>query len=113
MEYQIDSTNQKLGRLASKIAVILQGKMDAKYNPRLSGTAKIIVTNASKIEISSPKFLQKIYYNHTGYMGHLREKTFHEEFEKSPEKILWKTIYNMLPKNRLRIGRLKRLTIKK
>ena len=111
MNIQIDATNEKLGRLASKIAFLLQGKNDPKYNPRISGDVRVAVTNAGKVVVSGNKSTQKIYYHHTGYMGHLREKRFIEEFEKSPEKILRGAIYNMLPKNRLRNDRLKRLTI--
>ena len=113
MEYTIDASNQKLGRLASEIAVILQGKKRSSYDPRLPGVDRIIVKNAKKIEITGRKYSKKIYYHNTGYMGHLREKTFRDLFEKSPEKVLWKAVYNMLPKNRLRIKRLKRLKIEK
>ncbi len=112
MEYIINAENQKLGRLASKIAVILQGKMTAGYNPRLLGKDKVVVENISKLMVTGRKFSDKIYYHHTGYMGHLREKTFQDIFTKAPAKVLRKAVYNMLPKNRLRAQRLKRLTIK-
>ncbi len=113
MNIQIDATNEKLGRLASKVAFLLQGKNDPKYNPRISGDVRVSVTNAGKLVVTGEKNTKKIYYHHTGFMGHLREKKFMEEFEKSPEKILRGAIYNMLPKNRLRNDRLKRLAISK
>lgn len=113
MDYTINAQNQRLGRLASEIAVILQGKKTAAYEPRLSGADRVIVKNVSKIAVTGKKYTQKVYYHHTGYMGHLREKKFREVFEKSPEKVLWKAVYNMLPKNRLRAKRLKRLVIER
>lgn len=113
MEHVIDATNQKLGRLASKIAQILQGKLRVDYQPRLSGDEKVIVKNVSKIVVTGKKYEQKTYYRHTGYMGHLKSAQFKEVFLKSPEKVLVHAIYNMLPKNSLRSKRLKRLTIEK
>ena len=113
MDYTIDATNQKLGRLASKIALILQGKLRPDYEPRLAGKDRVIVENISKIEVTGKKFEKKIYYRHTGYMGHLKEKSYREAFAKSPEKVLWTAVYNMLPKHKLRAERLKRLIVKK
>ena len=113
MDYIIDATNQKLGRLASQIAVILQGKLEPSYEPRLAGLTKVIVKNASKIAVTGRKYNQKVYYHHTGYMGHLRTKTFKEQFTKSPARVLRQAIFNMLPKNRLRAKRLNRLVIEK
>ena len=111
MDYILDATNQKLGRLASQIASILQGKKSLHYDPRLVGIGRLLVKNAGKIVVSGRKYEHKIYYHHTGYMGHLRTKTYRELFSKSPEGVLRKAVFNMLPKNRLRMKRLKRLTI--
>jgi len=113
MDYIIDATNQKLGRLASKIALILQGKLNADYEPRLVGKDRVIIKNASKIAVSGKKQSRKIYYHHTGYMGHLKEKTYREFFSKSAAEVLRKAVYNMLPKNRIRQKRLNRLMIEK
>lgn len=113
MDYVIDATNQRLGRLASRIALILQGKLEADYEPRFIGKNRVIVKNASKITVSGRKYSQKVYYHHTGYMGHLKERLYKETFAKSPEEILRKAVYNMLPKNRIRQKRLNRLIIEK
>jgi len=113
MEHTIDATGQKLGRLASSIAHILQGKLSPAYNPRLSGNDKVIVTNFSKVVVTGRKDTQKIYYRHTGYMGHLKERIYKEFFEKSPEKVLLLAVKRMLPQNSLRDKRLRRLEIKK
>ncbi len=113
MNYTIDATNKKLGRLASEAAQILQGKKSPAYEPRLAGTDWVVVKNASKIIVTGRKAQQKIYYRHTGYMGHLKEKTFEMIFAKSPEKVLWLAVYNMLPKNWLRQKRMNRLKIER
>ena len=111
MVYTLDATNKKLGRLASEIAIILQGKNNPSYNPRLPGEDKVVIKNGSKVEISGNKATQKIYYHHTGYIGHLKEETFEKLFARAPDKVIWKAVYNMLPKNRLRKERMKRLKI--
>lgn len=113
MEYIIDGTNQKLGRLASKIALILQGKMNAQYEPRLVGEDKVTIKNVSKIVVTGKKATQKIYYRHTGYMGHLKERTFKEFFAQRPEAVLRLAVKRMLPQNSLRDKRLLRLKIER
>ncbi|MDP3901378.1 MAG: 50S ribosomal protein L13 [bacterium] len=113
MNHVIDATNQKLGRLASQIAIILQGKMTADYEPRLSGNDRVTIKNISKIVITGNKEDQKTYHHHTGYMGHLKTKTYKQVFAEKPEKVLWRAVFNMLPKNRLRQKRLNRLVIEK
>jgi len=82
MEYTIDATNKKFGRLASEIAVILQGKKNPKYEPRLEGDDKVIVKNISKAEISQKKEKQRIYYHHTTQIGHLKEQSLGMLIEK-------------------------------
>ena len=111
MDYVIDANKKRLGRLAVEIAHFLQGKTTARYHPRLPGEGKIIVKNVRGIEIGGAKFTNKVYYRHTGYMGHLREKTYREEFIKSPARVLSRAVAHMLPKNRLLSVRLKRLVI--
>jgi large subunit ribosomal protein L13 len=113
MDYNIDAKNKKLGRLASEIAVILQGKKHASYEPRLRGEDRVFVKNAGSLVVTGGKETKMIYYKHTGYMGHLREKTFEQMFAKSPAQVLRKAIENMLPRNFLRDKRLKMLKIEK
>lgn len=110
-QFEFDATGEILGRLASKIAHILQGKNTAAYEPRLGSTNSVFVKNASKIKVSGNKAEEKIYYHHTGYQGHLREQIFKEFQAKDPRKIIEFAVYNMLPKNRLRPGRMRRLKI--
>ena len=110
-EYNIDATNQILGRLASKIAVLLQGKTSPRYQPRLAGGVKVVVKNVSKIKFSGKKFNQKLYRHHTGYPGHLKTKTLRQIFEHDPKDVLRRAVWNMLPKNRLRAKRINNLVI--
>ena len=111
-EYKIDAKNKKLGRLASDIALILQGKKNANYAPHLEGDDKVVVENVKDLSFTGNKFESKKYYRHTGYMGHLKSATLKERFEKSPEKVLRHAVERMLPKNFLQAKRLKRLIIK-
>lgn len=110
-EIVLDAKNKKLGRLASEIASILMGKDSANYEPRLEGDNKVIVKNISALEISGKKSEQKVYYHHTGYMGHLREKSYEEIFNGNPAWILKHAVAGMLPKNKLQDRRLNRLVI--
>ncbi len=111
MEYVIDATNKKLGRMASEIATILQNKKTAYYEPRLAGSDSVLVKNIDKLDISPNKREQKIYYRHTGYMGHLKEKKLGIAYAENPGKVLRKTVERMLPKNFLKMKRLRRLII--
>ncbi len=111
MEYVIDAKNKKLGRVASEIAVILQGKKSAKYEPRFEGTDTVTVKNIKGLELTGKKAEQKVYYKHTGPLGHLKERKFENVFEKNPAFVLRHAVRLMLPKNRLQAKRMRRLKI--
>mgnify|MGYP001590155339 CR=1 len=113
MDFIIDVKNRPLGRVATEIAIILQGKHTAKYQPNRPGSDKVIVKNIKNIKVTGKKYDQKIYYKHTGYMGHLREKTYKQVFEKTPERVLEHAVRGMLPKNFLTDKRMRRLVIEK
>ena len=113
MEYVIDAKNQKLGRLASKVAQILQGKMSTDYLPHNPGKDKVVVKNISQVEVSGRKAEQKIYYRHTGYMGHLKERVYKEYFAKAPQEVFKLAVKRMLPQNYLKQNRMNRLIIEK
>lgn len=114
MQYIIDAANKKLGRLASEIAVILQGKKSLKYEPRLEGEDKVIVRNIDKMEVSGKKMKQKIYYRHTTQIGHLKKETLEMFWQKKgPAEVLKKSVIHMLPKNKLKAKRIKRLIFEK
>lgn len=108
MQYTFDAKNKKLGRLASEVAQILQGKNQPDYQPHHPGRDSVLIKNASQIVVSGNKADSKVYHYHTGYMGHLRSKKFKEL---SPKKIIEWAVFNMLPKNFLRQKRMNRLQI--
>lgn len=113
MQYTIDATNKKIGRLASEIAVILQGKKNPKYEQRLEGEDGVIVENIDKIEITAAKKKQKTYFRHTTQIGHLKKQTMKEVLEKKGvAEVLRRSVKGMLPKNKLAEKRMKRLIIK-
>ena len=112
MQYNIDATNKSLGRLASEIAVILQGKKNPQYEPRLQGEDGVAVKNVDKMKITGKKLKQKIFYRHTTQIGHLKKQTLGQFLEKKGSaELLRRTVMGMLPKNKLRIKRIKRLII--
>ncbi len=108
-EIKIDAENKIIGRLATKIAVLLCGKDLPSYNPRLEGDTKVIIENIKKAKFSGNKFEKKLYRRHTGYIGHLKEFTAKQVFEKDPRILLQKAVMGMLPKNKLRARRIKNL----
>ncbi|MCS6789152.1 MAG: 50S ribosomal protein L13 [Patescibacteria group bacterium] len=109
MDYIIDAKNKKLGRLASEIAIILQGKKSPKYNPRLVGEDRVILKNYKELDISEKKMKEKKYYHHTGYVGHLKVKTLEQKWQKDPKWVIREAVRKMLPKNKLNSRRLKNL----
>lgn len=113
MEHVIDATNQKLGRLATKVAHILQGKNSPSYEPRLPGKDRVVVKNAAKIVMTGKKVIQKVHYRHTGYVGHLKERAVKELLENRPEQLIRNAVLHMLPKNILSKARMRRLAIEK
>lgn len=109
--YIVDAQNQTLWRLATQIAVILKGKNKVSFAPHLDNGDYVIVINADKIAVTGKKLTDKIYYKHTGYLGHLRETSLGEMLNKKPLKVLEFAIRWMLPKNKLRADMLSRLKL--
>lgn len=109
--HKINASGKILGRLASRIAILLQGKHKPDFTPNVNKGDRVIVTNTSKIRISGKKMEQKKYYRHSGYLGGLTEIKYKELFKKDPNKVLRTAVYGMLPKNKLRNKRIKRLKL--
>ena len=107
----VDADGERLGRLASRVAGVLQGKHRPDYSRHLLGGDFVIVVNASKIGVSGNKREQKIYYRHTGYIGHLRQRTLEEMLDKFPERVIERAVKGMLPRNRLGRRMLRRLKV--
>jgi len=109
--YLVDATGKTLGRLASEIAKILMGKHKPTYTPHVDGGDFVVVINAEKIHATGKKLDKKIYYKHTGYPGGLKETTLKEMLQKKPEEVIRLAVRGMLPKNKLRDRRMKRLKV--
>ncbi len=99
--YVIDAEGQTLGRLATKIATVLRGKNKPTYTPHIDCGDFVIILNAEKVELTGNKLDKKIYYNHSGYTGGLRERTARTMRDKYPVEMVERAIKGMLPKNRL------------
>jgi len=108
---EFDASGKVLGRLASEIATVLRGKNKPNFRPYLIVGDKVLVKNASKIIITGNKLDQKIYYHHTGYLGHLKEVKMKDLMAKDPKDVLRRAVLGMLPKNKLQDALIKNLTI--
>ena len=97
----IDADGQVLGRLATHVAALLQGKHKVAYSPHLDMGDFVIIINASKIRLTGKKVDDKIYYRHTGYMGGLKETTLGEMLRRKPERVIELAVRGMLPRNKL------------
>ncbi len=107
----VDAEDQTLGRLASEIATILNGKRNPLYVPHLLTGDYVIVTNADKIKVTGNKMSQKMYYRHSGYHGGLTERTMEQMMDRNPDRVVRQAVKGMLPKNSLGAKMLKRLKI--
>ena len=107
----VDAEGERLGRLASRIAHVLQGKHRADYSRHQIAGDFVVVTNAKRVDISGNKRTQKIYYRHTGYIGHLRQRNFEEMLDRFPERIIEFAVKGMLPRNKLGRQMLRRLRV--
>ena len=100
--YVVDAEGQTLGRLASEVAKVLRGKNKPEYTPHVDTGDYVIVINADKVVVKGNKKLdQKIYYNHSDYVGGMRETTLREMMNKKPEKVIELAVKGMLPKGPL------------
>jgi large subunit ribosomal protein L13 len=114
MDYIIDCKGKVLGRVASEIALILQGKKSPSYNPKFEGEDRVIVKNVNLLNVTGKKALDKVYYSHTTQIGHLKERKFADVVAKhGMEWVLKKAVLRMLPKNKLQSKRIKRLIFEK
>ncbi|MEB3336076.1 MAG: 50S ribosomal protein L13 [Leptolyngbyaceae bacterium] len=99
--YVVDAADQRLGRLASEVAMILRGKNKPTYTPHLDTGDFVIVINAEKVAVTGKKRSQKLYRRHSGRPGGMKTETFAKLQARIPERIIEKAIQGMLPKNTL------------
>ena len=109
--YVVDASDQALGRLASKIALILMGKESPKYTPFIDTGDHVVVINADKIKITGMKSEQKAYHRYTGYPGGLRTEDYRKRLVRKPELIIEDAVKRMLPKTKLGTHMLSKLKV--
>ena len=96
--YVVDADGCTLGRLASGVASVLRGKNKPQFTPHVDTGDYVIIVNADKIKVTGKKLEQKIYYNHSDYVGGMRETTLKEMLAKKPERVIELAVKGMLPK---------------
>ena len=99
--YVVDAQGQTLGRLASEVAKVLRGKNKPEFTPHVDTGDYVVVVNAAKVKVTGKKLQQKIYYNHSEYVGGMRETTLAEMMQKKPERVVELAVKGMLPKGPL------------
>ena len=107
----VNAKDQVLGRMATQIATLLMGKHKPEYSRHLDVGDFVVVVNAAKVEVTGQKREKKVYQGHSGYPGGFKEVTFKKLIEEQPAKVVEKAVFGMLPGNRLRADRMKRLRI--
>ena len=109
--FVIHATNQVLGRLATKAARLLIGKDKPVFTPYLDSGDHVVVINADKVKMTGNKVEQKIYHSHSGYPGGLKAVPAKRVRESRPEWVVREAIVGMLPKNKLRARRARKLRV--
>src|ERR687891_1480840 len=109
--FVVDATDQTLGRLASRIARVLEGKHKATYTPNLDSGDHVIVLNAARIAVTSDKLESKLYIRHSGYPQGYKEETLGHLLGRRPEEVIRRAVKGMLPRNRLGTQQLRKLKI--
>ena len=99
--YVIDAEGLNLGRVATKAATVLRGKHKPTYTPHVDCGDYVIIINAEKVNLTGNKLNDKMYYNHSGFPGGLRERNAKTMIESYPEEMMERAIKGMLPHNRL------------
>ena len=96
--YVVDATGYTLGRLAANVAAVLRGKNKPTFTPSLDTGDYVIIVNADKVKVTGKKLDQKIYFNHSDYVGGMKETTLRELMAKKPERAVELAVKGMLPK---------------
>ena len=109
--YVVDAADETLGRLASRIARVLEGKHKPTFAPNLDSGDHVIVLNASRIAVTRDKRESKIYIRHSGYPGGYKEETLGQLLERRPEEVIRRAVKGMLPRTKLGAQQLRKLKI--
>jgi large subunit ribosomal protein L13 len=109
--FLVDATDKTLGRLATEIARRLRGKHKPEYTPHVDTGDYIVVVNAGKIRVTGNKLADKMYYHHTGYVGHMKSLSLEALLDKAPEQVIQHAVRGMLPRNPLGRAMFKKLRV--
>ncbi|HEX5395954.1 MAG TPA: 50S ribosomal protein L13 [Candidatus Limnocylindria bacterium] len=107
----VDAADQTLGRLATRIATLLEGKHKPTYSPHLDTGDHVVVLNAAKVKVTGNKLAQKRYYRHSNYPGGLKEESLEALMERKPELVIERAVKGMLPRNRLGRAMIKKMKV--
>ena len=109
--YVVDASKNTLGRVATKVATLLQGKHKPSFSRHIDCGDHIIVINAANLKVTGNKLEQKKYYRHSGFPGGIKETKLADALENDPTKVVIAAVKGMLPKNKLMDKRLERLKV--
>jgi large subunit ribosomal protein L13 len=109
--FVVDATDETLGRLATRIARVLEGKHKPTYASHMDSGDHVIVLNAGRIAVSSDKRDTKVYVRHSGYPAGLRSETLGDLLQRRPEEVIRRAVKGMLPRNRLGAQQLRKLKV--
>jgi large subunit ribosomal protein L13 len=109
--YVVDAEGKTLGRLASEIARVLRGKNKPQYTPHVDVGDFVVVVNAERVIVTGRKAEQKVYRQHSGYPGGMKQTSYERLLERRPEEILRRAVYGMMPKTRLARQQMSKLKI--
>lgn len=109
--YLVDAQGLTLGRMASEVAKVLRGKNKPEFTPHVDTGDYVVIVNAEKVKVTGKKLKQKIYYNHSDYVGGMRETTLSDMMQKKPERVVELAVKGMLPKGLLGREMIKKLHV--
>lgn len=109
--YVVDATNETLGRLASRVAHVLEGKHKPTFAPNLDSGDHVIVLNASRVAVSGSKLETKLYRRHSGYPMGFKEESLGQLLDRRPEEVIRRAVKGMLQHNRLGAQQLRKLKV--
>ena len=109
--FVVDAADQTLGRLASRIARVLEGKHKPTYAPNLDTGDHVVVLNAARIRVTSDKLESKVYVRHSGYPRGLKQETLGALLARRPEEVIRRAVKGMLPRTRLGAQQLRKLKV--
>jgi large subunit ribosomal protein L13 len=109
--FVVDANGQTLGRLASRVARVLEGKHKPTYATHLDSGDHVVIVNAAKITVTRDKLSSKVYTRHSGYPHGLRQETLGQLMARAPEEAIRRAVKGMLPRNRLGAQQLRKLKV--